>query len=43
MAGLEEPTAGRVFFDGQDVTTLGVQDRDLGFVFQARRRAAAVS
>lgn len=36
MAGLEEPTEGRVLFDGEDVTRLGVQDRDLGFVFQVR-------
>ena len=34
VAGLEEPTAGQVLFDGRDVTGLGVQDRDLGFVFQ---------
>ncbi|PRW59185.1 sulfate ABC transporter ATP-binding isoform B [Chlorella sorokiniana] len=34
IAGLEEPTAGRVLFDGEDVTEYGVQDRDLGFVFQ---------
>lgn len=34
IAGLEEPTAGRVLFDGEDVTDYEVQDRDLGFVFQ---------
>ena len=37
IAGLEEPTAGQVLFDGQDVTQAGVQDRDLGFVFQVSR------
>ncbi len=34
IAGLEEPTEGRVFFDGVDVTESRVQDRDLGVVFQ---------
>lgn len=34
IAGLEEPTEGRVFFDGDDITAFEVQDRDLGFVFQ---------
>jgi sulfate transport system ATP-binding protein len=34
IAGLEEPTAGQVLFDGTDITGLGVQDRELGFVFQ---------
>lgn len=34
IAGLEEPTSGRVFFDEQEITSFGVQDRDLGFVFQ---------
>lgn len=34
MAGLEEPTAGRVLFDSVDMTDRSVQDRDLGFVFQ---------
>ncbi|EFN57811.1 hypothetical protein CHLNCDRAFT_143202 [Chlorella variabilis] len=34
IAGLEEPTAGRVFFDGEDITGRSVPDRDLGFVFQ---------
>lgn len=39
MAGLEEPSDGRVLFDGEDVTQYGVQDRDLGFVFQVRTMA----
>ena len=38
LAGLEEPTAGQVLFDGRDVTQLPVQDRDLGFVFQVLPR-----
>jgi sulfate transport system ATP-binding protein len=34
LAGLEEPTQGRVRFDAQDATGLRVQDRRAGFVFQ---------
>jgi len=34
MAGLEFPDAGRVSFDGEDVTGLKVKDRGVGFVFQ---------
>lgn len=34
IAGLEEPTSGRVLFDGTDMTDRAVQDRDLGVVFQ---------
>ena len=34
MAGLEFPDAGRVRFDGEDVTGLKVADRHVGFVFQ---------
>ena len=34
IAGLETPTAGRVFLDGQDVTALPPSRRDVGFVFQ---------
>ncbi|KAI3438825.1 hypothetical protein D9Q98_001242 [Chlorella vulgaris] len=34
IAGLEQPNSGRVYFDGEDITEYGVQDRDLGFVFQ---------
>ncbi len=35
IAGLETPEAGRVFIDGQDVTTLSPQHRNVGFVFQS--------
>jgi len=35
MAGLEEPTTGSVFFGDTDVTYTKVQDRRIGFVFQA--------
>lgn len=42
IAGLEEPTSGRVLFDGEDITALGVQERDLGFVFQVRLWSAVV-
>jgi glycerol transport system ATP-binding protein len=34
MAGLERPTEGRVFFDGQDVTGWRVQDRNVSMVYQ---------
>jgi sulfate transport system ATP-binding protein len=34
LAGLEEPSQGRVLFDGQDATHMRVQDRRAGFVFQ---------
>ena len=34
IAGLESPSSGHVYFDGFDVTVLGVQDRDVGFTFQ---------
>jgi ABC-type Fe3+/spermidine/putrescine transport system ATPase subunit len=34
IAGLVEPTAGRVFFDDQDVTYLPPRARNIGFVFQ---------
>ena len=34
MAGLETPTSGQLFFDGEDVTNTPVQDRNLGVVFQ---------
>jgi len=34
LGGLEEPTSGRVLFDGQDATGLSVQARRAGFVFQ---------
>ncbi|WP_176556102.1 sulfate/molybdate ABC transporter ATP-binding protein [Rubellimicrobium rubrum] len=34
LGGLEEPTSGRVIFDGTDATGMRVQDRRAGFVFQ---------
>jgi len=34
IAGLVEPTSGRVFFDDQDVTFLPPRARNIGFVFQ---------
>lgn len=34
VAGLEEPTAGRVHIGEEDVTEVPVYERDLGFVFQ---------
>jgi sulfate transport system ATP-binding protein len=35
IAGLEVPDSGRVFIDGQDVTALSPQHRNVGFVFQS--------
>ena len=34
IAGLEEPTGGRVFFGGKDVTRLPPRKRNMGMVFQ---------
>lgn len=34
IAGLEEPTEGQILFDGQDLSGLRIQDRNIGFVFQ---------
>jgi sulfate/thiosulfate transport system ATP-binding protein len=34
MAGLEQPTSGRVMFGAEDASGLSVQDRRVGFVFQ---------
>jgi len=34
IAGLENPTTGSVFFDGQDVTPLNASERDIAMVFQ---------
>ena len=34
IAGLALPDSGRIFFDGDDVTNLPVQARNIGFVFQ---------
>ena len=35
MAGLEAPTSGQIFIDGQDVTGLGPSERDVSMVFQS--------
>ena len=35
IAGLVEPSGGRVFFDDQDVTWLAPRSRNIGFVFQS--------
>ena len=34
MAGLDQPTAGRVFWEGRDVTGVRVQDRGVAMVYQ---------
>ena len=34
LAGLEEPTGGRILIDGQDATVLPSEARDIGLVFQ---------
>jgi sulfate transport system ATP-binding protein len=34
VAGLEEPTAGRILFGDEDATNLAVRERRVGFVFQ---------
>lgn len=35
VAGLEKPTSGSIFIDGQNVTDLSVQQRDICIVFQS--------
>ncbi|MCY1141137.1 ABC transporter ATP-binding protein [Actinoplanes sp. Pm04-4] len=35
IAGFEEPTAGKVFLDGQDVTGVSANKRDVNMVFQS--------
>ncbi|WDL99095.1 ABC transporter ATP-binding protein [Alicyclobacillus sp. ALC3] len=35
VAGLTEPTSGRILIDGKDVTSLSPQKRDIGLVFQS--------
>jgi ABC-type sugar transport system ATPase subunit len=35
LAGLDTPTAGRVFIDGKDVTSTDARDRDIAMVFQS--------
>mgnify|MGYP006077793207 CR=1 FL=1 len=34
LAGIEKPAAGRIFYDGVDVTDLPVQERKIAFVYQ---------
>ncbi len=34
IAGLEPPTSGKILFDGRDVSSVAVQDRNVGLVFQ---------
>ncbi|WP_321365673.1 ABC transporter ATP-binding protein [uncultured Celeribacter sp.] len=34
MAGLDQPSTGRIFWDGQDVTGMRVQDRKVAMVYQ---------
>nr|BAB07815.1 CysA protein [Acetabularia acetabulum] len=34
MAGLEEITEGKIFYDGEDATDWSLEDRQIGFVFQ---------
>jgi sulfate transport system ATP-binding protein len=35
VAGLEQPTTGRIFFGAEDASNKPVQDRNVGFVFQS--------
>jgi sulfate transport system ATP-binding protein len=35
IAGLESPDQGRVWLSGRDATTLSIQEREIGFVFQS--------
>jgi ABC-type sugar transport system ATPase subunit len=35
LAGLDMPTSGRVFVDGEDVTSFDARDRDVAMVFQS--------
>lgn len=35
LSGIESPTAGRIVFDGQDVTFAEAKDRGIGLVFQS--------
>jgi ABC-type Fe3+/spermidine/putrescine transport system ATPase subunit len=34
IAGMWEPTSGKVYIDGEDITELPPEDRNIGFVFQ---------
>ncbi len=35
VAGLEKPTSGQIFIDGEDVTNTSIQNRDICMVFQS--------
>lgn len=35
VAGLENPTSGQIFIDGEDVTKSSIQQRDICIVFQS--------
>lgn len=35
VAGLEKPTSGQIFIDGEDVTSTSIQQRDICMVFQS--------
>lgn len=35
VAGLEKPTEGKIFIDGEDVTDRSIQQRDICMVFQS--------
>lgn len=35
VAGLEKPTEGKIFIDGEDVTERSIQQRDICMVFQS--------
>jgi iron(III) transport system ATP-binding protein len=35
IAGLDQPTSGQIFIDGQDVTTLSATERNVSMVFQS--------
>ena len=37
LAGLDAPTAGRVFIDDKDVTSVDARDRDIAMVFRRPR------
>jgi glycerol transport system ATP-binding protein len=34
MAGLDKPTSGSIYMDGQDVTSIAVQQRNISMVYQ---------
>lgn len=34
ISGIEQPTKGEIFFDGQSLDNIKIQDRNIGFVFQ---------